>query len=241
MSPVLGPGNRVVVVSPHLDDGVLSLAGAIASWARRGVDVLVLTVFGCDPDSGAPAGGWDRRAGFVSEGEAARARRGEDRAACDLLGAAVDWLPFGSSDYERHGDEIAVHAAVATRVASADTVLLPGAPLLHTDHLWLTQLLLERSLRCERIGLYAEQPYRLRSGGALVPPEWLVMAGVTSQFEGISIGWRDRFAKLRAIRCYRSQMRLLGLGGRGGWLLCRLVLAEARAGGEALAWVDPSR
>ncbi len=53
------PGKRVVVVSPHSDDAVLSLGAAIAAWARRGAEVEVLTVFALDPGSHAPAGGWD--------------------------------------------------------------------------------------------------------------------------------------------------------------------------------------
>jgi LmbE family N-acetylglucosaminyl deacetylase len=236
------PGDRVVVVSPHLDDGVLSLGGAIARWVRRDADVLVLTVLGCDPNSAAPAGGWDRRAGFTSEAEAARARRLEDKAACDTLGAAVEWLPFGSSDYERHGDDTEVQVAVTTTCASADKVLLPGAPLSHPDHRWLTQLLLEGNLRCTQVGLYAEQPYRARSDVALGPPDWLASAtGAATAFEGIRLGWHDRIAKLRAIRCYRSQLPLLGLGRRGGWPLGRLLLAEAGAGGEAVAWVERCR
>jgi LmbE family N-acetylglucosaminyl deacetylase len=44
------PGERIVVVSPHLDDGVLSLGASIASWSRSGATVELLTVLGCDPD-----------------------------------------------------------------------------------------------------------------------------------------------------------------------------------------------
>ena len=39
------------------------------------------------------AGGWDRRGGFATEGESARARREEDRRACAVLGATPVWLP----------------------------------------------------------------------------------------------------------------------------------------------------
>nr|MBA3401482.1 PIG-L family deacetylase [Actinomycetota bacterium] len=79
-------GKRIVVVSPHSDDGVLSLGAAMASWARRGAQVELLTVFALDPSSDAPAGGWDGRAGFSTEGEAAVGRRAEDTAACAILG-----------------------------------------------------------------------------------------------------------------------------------------------------------
>ena len=75
LDPAAAPGHRIVVVSPHLDDGVLSLGAAIASWARAGATVELLTVLACDPDSEAPAGGWDRRGGFATEGDSARALR----------------------------------------------------------------------------------------------------------------------------------------------------------------------
>ena len=66
----------VVVVSPHLDDAALSLGAAIARARRIGAArVVVLTVFAGNPESDLPAGGWDSRAGFATEGEASRARR----------------------------------------------------------------------------------------------------------------------------------------------------------------------
>lgn len=242
MTPARPPGARVVVVSPHLDDGVLSLGAAIASWVRQGSYVLLLTVLACDPRSAAPAGGWDGRAGFATEGDAARARRAEDRAACQALGAAVSWLPFGSGDYERHGSDDAVYGTVASAADGADAILLPGAPLTQPDHVWLTRLLVERRLPCKRLGLYAEQPYRARAQGSLEVPEWLTAeAGVTAGFEGIRVERRDRLAKLRAIRSYRSQLRLLALGGRLGWPPVELLWSEARAGGEAVAWTGPER
>src|SRR5262249_8239648 len=104
---------RVVVVSPHLDDAVLSLGAAIACTAR-GRSVEVLHVFGGDPESDAPAGGWDRRGGFRTEGEATRARREEDRRACAVLGASPAWLSFGDADYERHGTGEEIRAAVTS-------------------------------------------------------------------------------------------------------------------------------
>ena len=66
--------NPIVVVSPHSDDGVLSLGASMTRWARSGRGVKLLTVLALDPGSDAPTEGWDRRAGFMTEGEAARAR-----------------------------------------------------------------------------------------------------------------------------------------------------------------------
>ena len=193
------PGERIVVVSPHLDDGVLSLGASIASWKRAGATVELLTVFACDPDSGSPAGGWDRRGGFSTEGESARARREEDRLACAAIGAAPVWLPFGSVDYERHGDEADVRRAVREAVDGASLVLLPGFPLSHPDHAWLAQTLAGEPL-AGQVGGYAEQPYTRRAGAEPEAP-----------FGRVRTQLRDRLAKWRAIRFYRSQIALLGM------------------------------
>lgn len=221
----------VVVVSPHLDDGVLSVGAAIAAWARAGAGVELLTVFACDPASEAQTRGWDARAGFRTEGEAARARREEDKRACAILGATPVWLPFGSVDYERHGDEEAVRAAAASATDGADAVLVPGAPLSHPDHVWLMRVLVGR-VAFGRLGLYAEQPYAHRAKSEPRAPAWLEDAlGTTLRFEHVPASPRDRIAKWRAIRHYRSQLPLLGMRRS----LTRGPFSLVRAG-EAVAW-----
>jgi LmbE family N-acetylglucosaminyl deacetylase len=208
---LVADAQRVVVVSPHLDDAVLSLGASIASWSRAGVAVQALTVLGCDPDSDAPAGGWDRRGGFATEGESAVARREEDSRACALLGATPIWLPFGSVDYERHGDEGDVRRAVADALGGADLVLLPGFPLSHPDHEWLVRRLVSDFESDTRLALYAEQPYARRAGVAPEVPQWLVAATAAAAFEAAHTRLRDRLAKWRAIRAYGSQLPLLGM------------------------------
>lgn len=214
------PDRPIVVVSPHSDDGVLSLGASMAGWARAGRQVELLTVLALDPESDAPTEGWDRRAGFATEGEAARARREEDRLACARLGATPRWLPFGSVDFDRHGDDEEIWDAVSRSVRGASVVLVPGSPLTHPDHAWLNSLLTER-LDPELVALYAEQPYTARDGGAPFPRG--------------PAGARDRLAKWRAVRAYRSQLPLLGMrrGLRRGPL--RLALAA-----EMIAWPDTS-
>jgi LmbE family N-acetylglucosaminyl deacetylase len=213
-------GDSIVVVSPHSDDGVLSLGGSMARWARAGRTVELLTVLALAPGSDAATGGWDRRAGFMTEGEAARARREEDRVACAILGVTPRWLPFGSVDYERHGDDEAVWEAARAVLVGAGVVLVPGAPLEHPDHAWLHELLVGR-LPPASTALYAEQPYTLRGGA--------------SPFEPAALGMRDRLAKWRALKCYRSQLLLLGM--RRGLRRAPLRLAWAD---ERIAWPDGS-
>jgi LmbE family N-acetylglucosaminyl deacetylase len=202
-------GTRVVVVSPHSDDGVLSLGAAMSSLARAGRVVELLTVFALDPESAAPTEGWDHRAGFATERDAALARREEDRRACAALGVMPSWLPFGSVDYERHGEADDVYAAVAGRVEGAEAVLLPGAPLTHPDHAWLARTLAGRLPN--PVGLYAEQPYTRRSEGAAQAPEWLETSLDVRAFEPVATSHRDRVAKWRAVREYASQLPLLAM------------------------------
>jgi LmbE family N-acetylglucosaminyl deacetylase len=191
---------RIVVVSPHLDDGVLSLGAAMAAWARGGARVELLTVLACDPDSDTPAGGWDARGGFATEGESARARREEDARACAILGVVPVWLSFGSVDYERHGTEEEVLAAVADGVRGAEVLLVPGFPLAHPDHAWISKLLADRVGASARAGRYAEALYVAREG-----------TEVPHDFQRVRTSVRDRLAKWRAIRRYRSQLPLLGM------------------------------
>lgn len=50
-----------VVVSPHLDDAILSLGATVAGLARNGLAISVVTVFAGDTSSAKPCGGWDER------------------------------------------------------------------------------------------------------------------------------------------------------------------------------------
>jgi LmbE family N-acetylglucosaminyl deacetylase len=213
---------RIVVLSPHSDDGVLSLGASMAGWVRAGVEVVLLTVFALDPGSGAVTEGWDRRAGFATEGEAARARRAEDDAACAILGVTPHWLPFGSVDFDRHGSEDDLWSAVRAAVSDAVLVLVPGSPLTHPDHALLHRLAVER-LPPARLARYAEEPYTIRDRG--------------EPFPAARLSLRTRAAKWRAIRKYRSQLSLLAMTNLSHGPL-RLAVAD-----EHIAWpsggVDP--
>lgn len=230
---------HVVVVSPHLDDAVLSLAATIARATKSGARVEVLTVFAGDPASDTPAGGWDSRGGFVTEGEAATARRAEDREACSIIGAEPSWLPFGDGDYAQGRDRSEVFAAVAGRLAGADAVLVPGFPLTNPDHAWLAELLLGEALPCARVGLYAEQPYRYMVRGERRRLD--VPGRISPRLPG-GIEWMhparisDLPLKRRAILAYQSQMPLLGFTAKRRRKLHRMLLDETLHRGEAVAW-----
>jgi LmbE family N-acetylglucosaminyl deacetylase len=222
---------RVAVLSPHLDDAILSLGASIADAVRCGHEVSVVTVFAGNPESEAPAGSWDARAGFPTEGAATRARRDEDRRACEVVGARPVWLPFGDSQYDGGRDPNDVWSHVAKALEGADTVLVPGRPLIHRDHLWLAELVRNR-LSHRAVGIYAELPYdrwassRKRRQAPRSVPE------VAAEWMNPLRSNRSRILKWRACREYSSQLPWLGRG-----LPFRRALLQSRLGSERIAWL----
>jgi LmbE family N-acetylglucosaminyl deacetylase len=224
---------RIVVVSPHLDDAVLSLGGAIARPDRLGTEWMVVTVFAGDPESKSSAGRYDNRCGFFSAGEAASARRREDEQACATVGARPVWLPFGGVQYERVTDADAVWAALEPHVKPAQILLLPGFPLVHRDHAWVTKLVLARAPESIPIGFYAEQPY----AHALTPAHGRHCFVVDRPVQWVSLhaGIAERLIKGRACRAYWSQFRTLGCH-----LPFRCLLPEVFWTNERLGWPGSS-
>jgi LmbE family N-acetylglucosaminyl deacetylase len=229
---------RVVVVSPHLDDAVMSLGATIAQAVRAGADLVVLTVFAYIPSSEALAGPWDTSCGYSTEGQAARARREEDRRACLILGAKPRWLDFGAEPYERRGSQDEIWSAVEAETRGADAVLLPGYPLTHPDHSELSELLLRKGLSCGALALYAEQPYQFWKRKiplvSSIAPALQDLIGGSLTWSRVLTDSEYRGIKRRAVQSYRSQLRHLGLGAFG---LRRMIWHEAAQGGEALAWL----
>ena len=206
---------RVVVVSPHLDDGVLSLGASIARW------------------SGARGG---RRAPHRARLRSGlgRARRGLGRGAAALRPRASPLAHAATRMARRARSSARCRAGCRTGASTTSVtattrtcaerwrarsraptrVLVPGFPLSHPDHEWLMRTLAAGRLDARRVGFYAEQPYtrraRRRAAGA-----GLGGRGVrgTVVVRRRPVGARDRLAKWRAIRRYRSQLPLLGMRG----------------------------
>jgi LmbE family N-acetylglucosaminyl deacetylase len=216
MAQPLAEAERIVVLSPHLDDAVLSVGALLAGRARAGSHVTVVTVLAGDPSSEEPANDWDRRAGFPTTGAAARARRDEDRRACSRIGAEPAWLTHAFRGDEPPDAE-AAWRDVAAAASGADAVVVPGFPLEHPEHAWLHGLVRSHDSTGLPISLYAEQPY-VRWSGAPPPPA----------FAPVRPALRDRVAKARAVACYASQLELLGRGGRLS------ALHELRRAGDEL-------
>jgi hypothetical protein len=197
----------VVVLSPHLDDAVFSVGASILRAARGGARVSVLTVFAGDPCSTAPAGSWDRQAGFATEGEATTARRREDDRACALVSATPIWLSFRDEQYSSGSDDEAIAGAIADALAPADTLLMPGFPLSHRDHLRVVRLVLERELFGGSIVLYVEQPYALWVVGPVgVPGALAALLPGMVRWCPSRVGYVDLARKVLACRAYATQL-----------------------------------
>jgi LmbE family N-acetylglucosaminyl deacetylase len=225
--PQLALTGHIAVLSPHLDDGAYSLGAAIRESTQAGAHVSLVTVFAGDPDSSRPASPWDKRLGFRSAGESARARREEDGCACALLGAVPVWLPF-DDEYGKPSDDDEVWAAIEPLVGSAETVLVPGFPLEHEDHLRLARMALANGLSAGRVGLYAEQPYAAVRGEPPEVPGWLApLVGAEPRWQALRARPRARLRKARAWRAYRSQFRHFGYRS-----LVNVLRYEGRHGGE---------
>jgi LmbE family N-acetylglucosaminyl deacetylase len=227
--PFVEPDVPLLVVSPHLDDAVLSAYGFL-----RRPGTTVMTVF-----SGIPAPGvvnaWDTGLGFSDGHEAMLARRAEDQGALDALGVPSIRLPLLDGAY-RHGpltpeDLETARGAVQDWLRAADRrgivllpvgaggretllyrirwrssmpgVRVPGGGLPHPDHQMVRDALLEHVLMDNRVVLYEELPYRWSGRGDRAVDLLVKQARFDRpvRFE-VRI---DRAAKAAAVARYRSQ------------------------------------
>jgi LmbE family N-acetylglucosaminyl deacetylase len=190
------------VVSPHLDDAVLSMGAAIARHTRRGGRATIVTVLAGDLGSTQEAGQWDRRGGYPDEGTAATARREEDRRACRVVRASWVHLPGRDDQYDRGVRLDELWTPVAELATEHDVVFLPGAPLEHDDHRAVAGGVLRALAPDTVVARYAEEPYLFWSGTD--PDAWA--AGAWHRHRASIV---DVITKVRALRCYRTQLPLL--------------------------------
>ncbi len=102
---VLAGGGETLVLSPHLDDGVLSCASLVAALEATG-RVTVLTVFSeaSPPPHTRAARSFLRTCASGGAAELFAARRAEDREALELLGARQVHLGLVDALFRRRGE-----------------------------------------------------------------------------------------------------------------------------------------
>jgi LmbE family N-acetylglucosaminyl deacetylase len=122
---------RVVAISPHLDDAVLS-AGALLALTT---DPQVVTVFAGYPTP-ATLTEWDESCGFTDGVDVVAARRAEDHRALQQLGGTAHWLDFLDSQYSEtrpSAADIAVELVTRLKALDYDTIAFPLG-IAHSDH-----------------------------------------------------------------------------------------------------------
>lgn len=217
-----GTSYRRIVLSPHLDDGPLSCGGAIHHWAAAGEPVLVVTFMTGDPPAGdlSPFAHYQHAGWQLPAREAYIVRRAEEVAALQVLGADfhhAGWLDciyraddagsFYASDEaifgvthpgdDRLAEEMARRLAFLGPLESTTIVYAPLAVGNHIDHQLVRQA--AERWRGRELIYYEDFPY--------VGQDAPVELDATPLL--ISLSKEDIEAKVKAIGCYRSQIRFL--------------------------------
>lgn len=215
---------KTAVLSPHLDDAVLSCWQVLEG---RG-DVLVVNVFTGSPPAGTPAPPWDLRTGARDPVARMRERRAEDRRALGLAGRDAVSLGRLDAQYRRRAPSAqALAADLATRLPAGAVVHAPAGLSGHPDH----ELVRDAALALARAGrplvIYADLPHGILHGwpawvsgraegcGLDIGTHW---TGVLAA-AGLDVGALVPFArrldaparrrKLRALAEYRTQRAAL--------------------------------
>jgi len=197
----------MLVISPHLDDAVLSCGCLLASHPGS----TVLTVFAGTPPDAQRLTAWDERCGFRSAEEAVAARRREDLAALAQLGAHAQWLDFCDGQYGCTPalDELAVTLEAALLELLPDVVLYPLG-LHHADHLLVhdaTAVAL-RALSGAIALAYEDVPYRAMHGELQQRLSALASSGLCSTPARLHADAAQPL-KSRALQAYASQVRAM--------------------------------
>ncbi len=209
---------RVVVVSPHLDDAVLSCGEVISQLD----DCVVLTVFAGSPRSWEVHRLWDHDlCGFADGTDVVAARLREDDAALGSLGVAAARLSFLDEQYRQPGmepsqEELGELMAAAIDRTDAATVLMPLG-LGHNDHRLTAAGCRHAALDRSHLHWFAYQDLPYGYEPEMFGPQ-AVDEALRSLYplapRTIELGnGRGAHAKLAALDQYPSQMR--GLGARG--------------------------
>jgi LmbE family N-acetylglucosaminyl deacetylase len=134
--PAAGELDRIVIVSPHLDDAVLGCGNFMA--AHPGA--FVVTVFAGNPPAYPtdPMRKWDVQSGFAPGDDVMETRRREDDAALAILDAAPVHLEFVEHTYNPGDRPVApdrlVDALAPALAALAPTLVLAPFGLANPDH-----------------------------------------------------------------------------------------------------------
>jgi LmbE family N-acetylglucosaminyl deacetylase len=221
-----------VILSPHLDDAVLSCWHLLDGPG----DVRVVTVFAGVPSAGSDGGWWDRANGHADSAQAVRARIEEDRAALALAGRRGVNLDFLDAQYRAGpADPSLLAAALRDHVPHGALVYAPAAigRRVHPDHAALRRAALDLRASGHAIGLYADLPHANRNAAVEWPQQAPRVDGLVAVRRRLDP--RTFRRKVGAVRRYRSQT-----AGIERWFKCRID-DPALLGCEVVWLPNPAR
>ncbi len=222
---VYGQGMSVspaVILSPHLDDAVLSCWHLLCGPG----EVTVVNVFAGSPPPGSGASWWDRLTGANDSAARMLERRAEDRAAFTVAGRTATCLDFLDAQYEPAGQTDDMIAAALRELIDPETVVYAPAALgEHPDHEQVRTVALRLAASGQQVRLYADHPHAVRAGwpawvdgaqpvgGDYVAAQWdrrLSAAGLSQPRPAVHrLDATEQERKLRAASAYRTQIAAL--------------------------------
>jgi LmbE family N-acetylglucosaminyl deacetylase len=209
--PAAGELERVVVVSPHLDDAVLGCGRLLAAHPGS----TVVTVYAGAPDRYPdPMTRWDALAGFVAGDDVLARRKEEDAAALAALGAEARWLDFVEHQYLPRAEWVGADATAARLEAElrdlAPSAILVPFGLANPDHVATHDAALRvRDRYPEPAWLcYEDTGYKHIPGLLAWRVAQLFRSGTWPTPAALPQD-RDEGRQAAARACYRSQLRAL--------------------------------
>ena len=221
------PAGPWLVLSPHLDDAVLSAWSVLTACA----EVCVANICTAAPAAGT-LGEWDRVVGASDSVAMMRSRRSEDRTALALAGRTPINLAFLDAQYRSEPlDRSRVLDALGDLLACAGAIYAPAGLGRHPDHVAVREVALKAGAQADRpVYLYGELPYAVQLGWPpavtgepqrpRLRPEvrWETdlataacgLAGLTLRARRLSDDESER--KLAAMEAYRTQFDALNGG-----------------------------
>lgn len=212
-----------VILSPHLDDAVLSCWHLLCGPGEVGV----INVFAGSPPPGTGPTWWDRLTGATDSVARMAERRAEDREAFAIAGRTAIDLDFLDGQYEPADQSVSDIVAKLHELIDPDTVVYAPAALGdHGDHEQVRSAALALAANGLTVRLYADHPHAVQRGW----PAWI--SGTDTQAaRDVAAHWDQRLGevglsparpalhhldavererKLKAVSAYRTQVRALG-------------------------------
>jgi LmbE family N-acetylglucosaminyl deacetylase len=215
-------GATLLVLSPHFDDGVLSLGGLLASYPERATVVSFFTTHAGEPLKTR----WDRISGFADSREATERRNVENEAALQSLGVAGQNFTYEDAQYRNTDNTNEIQKAITKDIRTLlskygkEKVFIYGpavfsSPNGNRDHKILHDAFLEvaRDLDSRKnltFFIYEDIPYArqfLKSQRTTVLEFLQATDHITISPEVVFLSSAQVNSKLSALRQYGSQIK----------------------------------